>query len=121
MKKALLAVLPLLALAACELSDPVVCPAIVPQAFHVMAQDSVSGANVLPGASVVARDGAYSDPVVAPPIVSAVAVGGSRPGTYTVTVRQAGYQPWSQSGLKVEDGACGVRTVEVLAHLQPAG
>ena len=120
MKKALFAVLPLLALAACELSDPVVCPAIVPQAFHVSAQDS-SGANVLPGASVVARDGAHADSVVAPPAVTVMGVGGDRPGTYTVTVRQAGYQLWSQSGLKVRDGACGVRTVELLAHLQPAG
>src|SRR5215210_6675103 len=121
MKKALFAALPLLALAGCSLSDPVVCPTIVPQAFHVMAQDSVSGANVLPGASVVARDGAYADSVVAPPIVTAMGVGGNRPGTYTVTVRQSGYQVWSKSGLKVEDGACGVRTVDVTARLQPAG
>ena len=120
MRKALFAVLPLLALAACELSDPVVCPAIVPQAFDVMAQDSISGANVLPGASVVARDGAYSDSVVAQPPVDVVGVGGDRPGTYTMTVRQTGYQVWSKSGLKVEDGPCGVRTVDVIARLKPA-
>jgi len=57
----------------------------------------------------------------AAPIVAVTGVDGDRPGTYTVTVRQAGYQPWSQSGLEVEDGTCGVRTVEVTARLQPAG
>ena len=119
MRSALFAVLPLLALAACELSGPVVCPAVVSAAFHVSAQDSISGANVLPGASVIARDGAYSDSVVAPPIVTVQGVGGNRPGTYTVTVRQTGYQVWSKSGLKVRDGECGVGTVEVVARLKP--
>jgi hypothetical protein len=119
MKKALFALPLLLALGACKLSEPVACLAIVPQAFHVLAQDSVTGGNVLPGASVVARDGSYADSLVAPPIVTAMGVGGDRPGTYTVTVRQSGYQLWSKSSLKVRDGECGVQTVEVTARLQP--
>jgi hypothetical protein len=67
MKKALFAVSFLVAVAACErFSDPVVCPAIVPSSARVTVQDSVTGANVTPGTSVVLRNAVYSDSAVGP-------------------------------------------------------
>ena len=120
MKKALFAVIPLLALAACaEISDPVACPAYIPSALQVTVQDSVTGANVTPGATLVLRDGAYADSVTAPPIVSAVGLGPNRAGTFTLTVRQSGYQTWTKTGIEVEEGQCGARTVDVVARLKP--
>jgi hypothetical protein len=120
MKNALFAVLPLLALAACaEISDPVVCPAYIPPSVRVTAQDSVTGANVTPGATLVLRSGAYVDSVTVPPIANSASVGEGRTGTFTLTVRQTGYQGWTKTGIKVEEGQCGARTVDVVARLKP--
>ena len=122
MKYALLAAVTLLALAACgRISDfPVDCPDIVPVAVRVAAQDSITGANVTPGATLVLRDAAYSDSVVAPPVVTLVGLGGNRAGTYAVTVRQSGYLTWTKTEVKVEEGECGARTVELVARLKPS-
>ena len=121
MKKALFALSSLLALAACgRLSDPAVCPAIFPASVHVAAQDSLTGANVTPGATVTLTDGEYTHTVVAQPIVSAVGVGENRAGTFTVTVSQAGYRTWTRTGVKVREGRCGAETVDLTARLQPA-
>ena len=122
MKNALLAVSTLLALAACD--DPFIggvdCPAIVPASVRVTVQDSVTGANVTPGATVVLRDGAFVESVVGPPGAGEVAVGGNRTGTFTVTVDQTGYQTWTKTGVKVEKGPCGAQTVLLTARLKPA-
>jgi len=115
-----LLLVPAVLLAGCRLSEPVVCPAVVPTAVRVLAQDSVSGASVLPGASVVVGNSATYDSVVAPPPVSAMGAGPNRAGTYAVTVRQAGYRAWTKAGVKVEEGSCGARTVELVARLVPA-
>jgi hypothetical protein len=121
MRKALLALLPLLALAACELSDPVACPdPVYRNALSVSAQDSLSGANVLPGATLVARDGAYTDSLVAHPEAMVMSLAEARAGTYTVTVRQTGYQLWTKTGVKVKKVECGAETVRLLARLKPA-
>jgi len=123
MKKALFAVASLLALAACErISDPApVCPAYIPPSVSVTVQDSVTGANVTPGATLVLRNATYSDSVVAPPIVSAMGVGVNRAGTFTLAVRQTGYLTWTKTGVKVEEEQCGVRTVSLVARLKPSG
>jgi hypothetical protein len=120
MKKALFAVIPLLALAACaEIAEPVACPAWIPPAVQVTAQDSVTGANVTPGATLVLRDGAYADSVTAPPIMTSVGLGPNRAGTFSLTVRQTGYQSWTKTAIKAEEGQCGVQTVPVVARLKP--
>jgi len=120
MKNALFAVAPLLALAACsQLSDPAVCPAYIPPSVQVTVQDSVTGANVTPGATLVLRDGATVDSVTAPPIAVSVGVGEGRTGTFTLTVRQSGYQAWTKTGIEVEEGRCGARTVQLTARLKP--
>ncbi|HEX9940130.1 MAG TPA: hypothetical protein VGB15_23540 [Longimicrobium sp.] len=122
MKRTWLALPAVLALAACEeISNPGICPAAVPPSVQVTALDSVTSANVTPGATLVLANAAGVDSVTAPtgPITS-MGVGGNRTGTFTVRVRQTGYQLWTKSGVKVEQGDCGARTVQVTARLQPA-
>jgi hypothetical protein len=119
MKPALFAVSSLLALAGCtRVSDPVICPAYIPPSVNVTVQDSVTGANVTPGATLVLREGTYVDSVQAPPVVTSMGVGVNRAGTFTLTVSQTGYQAWTKTGIKVEKGQCGVRTVDVTARLK---
>ena len=120
MKNALLGIASLLALAACERSsDPLVCPPYVGHSVALTAQDSVTGANVTPGASVVAANASYADSVVAQPTQTTVYAGyGS--GTFTVTVRQSGYLTWTKTGVKVEDDGCVPLTVPLTARLKPS-
>jgi hypothetical protein len=121
MKYLKLAIAASFSLAACDrISDPVVCPAIVPYSALVTVQDSVTGANVAAGASVILRGTAVVDSVVGQPGVSEIGVGGNRTGTFSLTVRRAGYPVWTKQGVKVEEGPCGARTVGVTARLRPA-
>jgi hypothetical protein len=96
MKIALLAAASLLGLAACEktvVDHFGVCPPYLAPAVQVTVQDSVTGTNVTPGATLVLRDGAGTqvDSVVAPPAVTAMPLYGPA-GTLAVVVRQSGYQ-----------------------------
>ena len=121
MKRALLAAAALLGLAACDmLSGPVICPAIVPPSVIVTVQDSVTGANVTPGATVELRSGTFVTSEVGLEGWGSVSVGGNRTGTFTVTVSRTGYQTWTKTGVEVEEGPCGARTVQLTVRLKPA-
>jgi len=116
-----------LALGACErVTEPVVCSLpFIPPSVNVAVQDSVTGANVTPGSTLVLRsasgvvDSVSIDPQPGYVIVSA-SLGYSAVGTFSLTVRHAGYQEWTKSGIEVEGEPCGARTVSVTAHLRPA-
>ena len=123
MQKTWFAVPLLLALAACDsMSDPAFCPTVVPVSVRVTVQDSVSGANITPGSSLILRNAASYDSVVAPIQIgpSTMGVGEGRTGTFTLTVRRPAYQVWTGANVKVEEGPCGAETVDVTARLQPA-
>lgn len=114
-----------LALGACaRVSDPVVCPAWIPPSVIVTVQDSVTGANLTAGSTLVLREGAaVADSVTAetqPFPVQSRALGMGATGTFSLTVRHEGYREWVKSGIKVKQGACGAETVGVEARLQPA-
>jgi hypothetical protein len=68
------------------------------------------------------RDGAYADSSGAetePGLqVDALVAAIERPGTYEVTVSKPGYRDWTQSGVRVTDGECNVRTANLTARLQ---
>jgi hypothetical protein len=121
MKKALFAAATLLATAACEGAedpDPCTLPYFQPT-LQVTVQDSVTGANVTPGSTLVLRSGVYlADSVTAPPAVTSMHVGGNW-GTFSLTVRQTGYQSWTKTGIEVEKDGCVPRTVAVTARLKP--
>jgi hypothetical protein len=120
MKTTLFAVSSLLVLAACErISDPVPCPPYIAPAVTVTVQDSITGANVTGGADVALIGGTMMESAVGQPGASSVSLYGPA-GTFTVTASQSGYQTWTKTGVKVEDGECVVQTVELTARLKPA-
>lgn len=123
MKRTWFALPAVLALAACEEISvgPGVCPDVVPPSVQVTALDSVTSANVTSGATLVLANAAGVDSVTAPsgPITT-MGVGENRTGTFTLRVRRTGYQLWTRSGVKVEQGDCGAQTIQVTARLQPA-
>ena len=83
-------------------------------------QDSVTGANVTPGATLVLHGSTYVDSVVAQPGAAETSVGYGA-GTFTLTVRQSGYLTWTKTGVKVEKrGECDAWTVRLTARLKPA-
>lgn len=110
---------------ACAVSgNPVVCTAQFVYGLNIQVQDSVTGAWIASGATLIARDGAFVDSVGAQgsgpewdqlPLATA----GERAGTYDVTVRREGYHPWDRNGIEVEGDTCHVRPVNLVARLQP--
>jgi hypothetical protein len=90
----------------------------------IAVQDSVTGAWIAGGTTVVARDGSYRDSVTnvigtAAWDALSIAVAEGRAGIYDVTVRRAGYADWHRNGIRVSADDCGPRAVEVVARLQP--
>lgn len=75
------------------------------------------------GTMLLAIDGAFRDSVdlrqtvtlVARPTVRFL----SRPGTYTVRVLRDGYRPWERTGVRVQEGRCGIEEVALRAVLEP--
>lgn len=104
---------------ACNLV-PEACPAIARPAIMLDVRDSITDAKAGRSAIIIARDGAFADTAdVAYASEGPYGLAHHRPGTYTVTVSQAGYQPWSRTGVKVSRDECSVRTVSLEARLQP--
>ena len=82
MKRIALAAAALVPLAACHtLPEDIVCPAIAEAAITVTAQDSVTGAVITPGTTVIAREGTYVDSVTAQAPATSVGVAYEHPGT----------------------------------------
>ena len=120
MKKTWFALAAVLALSACEgASDPLVCPPIFSVSANVTVVDSISGANVTPGATLVLRNAAGVDSVVAPTAPVTTMWVGTRTGTFTLTVRQVGYRVWMKPGVVVKGDECGPHAVSITARLQP--
>lgn len=124
----ILLVVALLTTAGCDLLDEnlgVECTDNFVNGLEVAVQDSSTGAPAASGAELIAQDGAWADTVRFPPNrpeydALRLASAGERPGTYTVTVRKAGFRDWQRSGIVVTADECHVHTVELMARLQPA-
>jgi hypothetical protein len=113
------------AVGACDALDspPVYCTENFVWGVHVGVQDSLTGVPSASGAQLVARDGAYADTASYPPnrpdldnlpLIAA----GERAGTYTVTVRKAGFVDWEQRDVVVTADECHVRPVALTARLR---
>ncbi|HEU4561451.1 MAG TPA: hypothetical protein VFS20_26595 [Longimicrobium sp.] len=123
MKKTWFAAVPaILALGACSVIGPGDCPTIISYSVEVTAVDSITNVNVTPGATLVLANSAGVDSfTVETGPLTVAGVGIDRTGTFTLRVRQGGYQLWEKTGIRVERGECGARTVNVTARLQPFG
>ena len=81
--------------------------------------DSISSQNITPGASVVARQGFFTDSVAASASATSVSLAFNRTGIYNVTVHKATYRDWTRNGVSVFGSGCGVReSVSLTAKLQ---
>jgi hypothetical protein len=116
-----------LAMGACDLVDSrdVICTGVFLHGLEVTVQDSMTGAPSASGAQLIARDGAYADTMGFPPNrpdldAQLLRGAGERPGTYTATVRKAGFVDWVRSGIVVTADDCHVRPVALTARLQRA-
>ncbi len=87
--------------------------------------DSVTGKAPVGTAVLILTEGEYTESAQATLQVSngtlIVAGAHERPGTYSLRITVAGYQPWTASGVRVsESGRCDeVETVKLTARLRP--
>lgn len=111
----------LLALAGCgNLPIGTDCTTDVRPALSVQLRDARTGAALGAPATAVARDGTFADSAEVWAGESSARLAQERPGVYDVTVRKAGYREWARAGVRVRDGECHVRTVVLVAELEPA-
>jgi hypothetical protein len=114
----------LVTLAACSTEDEPICTQSEEPALIVYVVDSVDGTPRAAGATGLATDQSYSDPLR--PGISdgftllALQAALERPGLYQVRVEKPGFQAWEQANVRVVANACHVMTVQLTARLQPA-
>lgn len=105
-------------------SEPgAVCTQEARPGLQVELKDKATGATTgFTNVVVIARDGAYSDsasfPAYPPQFQTAVSLAYERAGTYALTVRADGYQPWERSGIVVTADRCHVITQTFTALLE---
>jgi hypothetical protein len=75
--------------------------------------------------TVIATDGAYGDTArfstANPNPFSRIGLAYERAGQYRVEASAKGYLPWVRENVRVTDGVCHVRTVDVVARMQRLG
>ncbi|NNF12724.1 MAG: carboxypeptidase regulatory-like domain-containing protein [Gemmatimonadetes bacterium] len=110
------------ALASCYESpgNPIVCtdearPGIILRVFEVGTMDPVTEG--LEGDLV---EGDYQESLAILGSDNVLFGATERPGTYTATVRAAGYQEWQQSGIAVTADECHVITRDLSVSLVPS-
>jgi len=101
------------------------CTTSIVFGLYVGVTDARTGA-LVPGAGVVATDGAYRIGLAPGPSVPGMPAGvfygaEERAGTYSVTVTAPGYKEWTRDGITVAAGACHVTPTFVTAALEPNG
>jgi len=110
----------LVALGACsETLESTFCTEEIVPGLRVIVADAADGSAV-PGAQVVARDGAFEDSAVTPSAGLPVFLADERPGTYQVAVTAEGYLDFGPVPVTVTADECHVRTEDVLATLEAA-
>lgn len=92
----------------------------------VVVRDSLTGAGIASGATLVVRDGAFADSTSHPaddPRFDDISLSTprsyERPGVYSLEVRRAGYADWTRHSVRVLQGECHVRSVTVIARMVP--
>jgi hypothetical protein len=115
-----------LSTAACGDSLEPTCLPVERPAVEVEIRDAQTEEFRADSARGVAQDGTYADSLQIVRYHSAeivpAALGGAygRPGTYTLRIERAGYQPWDTVGIHVQADRCGPITVQLVARLSPA-
>jgi hypothetical protein len=104
---------------ASELTDGAGCTREARAGITVDVRDSTTNALVGRGSRIIARAGAVADTSTDTPISDGpFSLAFEHAGTYTVSVTQAGYQPWTKGGVEVTKGTCHVNAVALTARLE---
>jgi hypothetical protein len=114
----LMAFAAVVAASGCAVIEPKACTADARAAVSVDVRDSVSNTPAGRGAVIFVRDGVYADTARFTEYDGPYGVAYEREGTYTLTVEQVGYKPWTRSGLAVGRDDCHVKGVSLVARLQ---
>ena len=113
------AVLVLALVTACQAPEQLVCspvgPAVVATVF-----DSVTNAAAATGARGVSELAGDIDSLVVVAPERMISHHYATPGTYSVRVEKAGYQPWSATLVAMPGGRCGSSGISVDVRLKPA-
>jgi hypothetical protein len=101
------------------------CTGEVVPGIAVAVRDSVSGASIAQGASGTITSGSYTEamrPLQNDNDGIPLWIGGAdeRAGTYSLRITRPGYQTWTQSNVKVQEGPCHVFTTQLNARLVAA-
>lgn len=122
----LLACVSSFALVACEDAVNMNCTSIAILPVTVYVRDAVTEAGIASGATLVLASAGYLDSATYEegfPHVNDMPLGvfssEERPGTYSATVRRAGYASWDTVGVLVTADQCHVRPKVLTARLQP--
>jgi hypothetical protein len=103
------------ALSACSTTE-VVCTTLFAYGISVRAVDASTGQPVTVGLTGTLSEGGYRETMQVFPTGELVGAG-ARAGTYVVSVTAAGYQPWTQSDVRVGADECHVQGVHLDARL----
>ena len=99
------------------------CAGVVSPGIEVAIRDSVTDSPLASISTAVATNGAIADTLWLSSGDGTGAwvsrAGVAQPGTYTVVVESPTYATWTQDRVKVREGVCGLKTVYLLALLQP--
>lgn len=97
------------------------CASVAPIAIEVDVTDSITGLARADSATGFIQSGTRVDSLIRDMSSATLLFGGSRLGTYDVTVSRPGYATWSRSTVAVtKEGQCGnVLPVRLTARLQP--
>jgi hypothetical protein len=118
--------LPLLVLVAgCDSDDSIICTTEARFGVNLSVKDAVTGQLIPAGVRGSLKDGSYLDSLqVFTDIegrIFSLAGAVERPGTYRVDLVAPGYQPWTRSDVRVEEGRCHVTPVTLVAEMAPTG
>lgn len=112
----------ILASTACSGSGPtgVVCTTQFVYGLGITVQNAATGAAITDSASVVVKDGSYTESyTLGGQPGGVIAAAGERAGTYSISIRKGEFAPYDTVGIKVTKDACHVQPVQVVAKLQP--
>lgn len=102
-------------------SEPVVCTDEYRYGLQVFVRDSVTNAAAASGAQLITVDQKGKRDTSGMAMGDLVLLGaGEHAGTFTVTVRKAGYHDWVRSHVVVTADRCHVNTTSLTALLQPS-
>lgn len=113
---------PIVVITACagpqETRPTIECTAEYVYAVRIQAVNGLSG-EPIKGVSGWVQEADFVDSLEVPGTGGHAYAAGERPGTYSVSVRAPGYQPWDTAGVVVTADACHVHTEKLHAMLTP--